>query len=84
VSEIDTLAAAEADAATAKTVYRAHPTPANRETHRAASTALREARWRARGGLDNPYGATTYADFAVAERAARRAEGTDNAGKGDQ
>lgn len=72
MSDSQALATAEAVAAEAKARYRAEPSPEHREAHRAAQTALREARWVARGGLDNPYGAQCYADALMAEKEQRR------------
>lgn len=65
------LAQAESTAIAAKSAYAANPTSDNYAAHRAAQTALREARWRARGGLDNPYGARSYADLLNAQREQR-------------
>lgn len=65
-------AAEEAALAAAKAAYVAVPSPANKAACRQAQAAAREARWRARGGLNNPYGARTYADTLAAEREQRR------------
>src|SRR6187549_1335109 len=62
MSDSDALAAAEAVAAQAKAAYRDDPSAGNREAYRGAQTALREARWTARGGEG------TYADHVQAVR----------------
>lgn len=73
LAQLDDLPQAEATALAAKSAYAADPSPANRDARRDALTALREARWRVRGGLDNPYGARSYDAFLFAARAQTRA-----------
>lgn len=74
MSETSDLAATQAAFEEAKAAYIAAPTPDNYAAHQAALHATREARWVSRGGLDNPYGATTYAEYLDAARAARKGE----------
>lgn len=60
------LAALEQAASAAKAAYAANPTPTLRAAKNAAQSALREARWSARGGEG------TYAEHLEEQRAARR------------
>ena len=71
----EALAAAESAAAAAKAAHYSSADPlATREAFRAAKTTLREQRWLDRGGLDNPYGARSYADFLTAQREQRKSD----------